>query len=173
MEAAAGKQRADDVRERERVNVGGVDFFQMVGAGRVHLDGEARCAGVRKLLGVDARDQATGASGGENFARLRDGERAAIAEDIAEFGQACQGDRRNPALDEQIDVRFGAAAKFRGDNMRAEKCGDDVERMFLVKLGEQRKNFQFTFPVQAVAAFGFDRGGAVGCENSGWRWRVF
>ena len=164
MEAAAGKQRADYIRERERVDVGGVDFFQMVGAGRLHLDGEAGCAGVRKLLCVDARDQATGASGGENFARLRDGERAAIAEDIAEFGQACHGHRRDPAIYQQIHIRFGAAAIFRGDHVRAEKCGVDIERMFLVKLGEQRKNFEFTFPVEAVAAFGFDRGSAMGCE---------
>ena len=62
METAAGKQRADDVRESERANVAGIDFFKMVGAGGLQFDGEARGAGVCELFGVDARDQAAGAS---------------------------------------------------------------------------------------------------------------
>ena len=41
-----------------------IDFFEMVGAGGLHLDGEARGAGVCELFGVKARDQAAGASGG-------------------------------------------------------------------------------------------------------------
>ena len=164
VEAAAGKQRADDVGERERMNVRGIDFFQMVGAGRLHLDGEPGCSGVRELLGVNARHQATSAASGENFAGLRDGERAAIAEDVAEFGEACHGHGGNPTIHQQVHIRFGAAAIFLRDHMRAEKRGMDIQRMFLMQFAEERKDFEFTFPVEAVAAFRFDRGGAVAGE---------
>ena len=45
-----------------------IDFLEMVGAGGLQFDGEARGAGVGELFGVDARNQAAGASGGENSA---------------------------------------------------------------------------------------------------------
>ncbi len=45
--------------------------------------------------------------------------------------------------------------------MRAEKRRVDIERMFLMQFGEQRQDFEFALPVEAVAAFGFDGGGAV------------
>src|SRR5277367_3663552 len=98
MEAAAWEQRADDIRECQSANVRGVDFFQMVGAGRLYFDGEPGRAGVCQLLGVDARHQASRASGGENLAGLRDGECAAIAENVAEFGEAGHRYRGNPAF---------------------------------------------------------------------------
>ena len=40
----------------------------------------------------------------------------------------------------------------------------NVDRLLLVKLGEEREDFLFAGPVKAVAAFGFDRCGAVGGE---------
>ena len=135
MEAAAGEQRADDVRERERADVRGVDFFQVIGAGCLQFDGEAGRAGVCQLFGVDARDQAAGASGGEDFARLRDGEGAAIAKYVAEFGKARHRDGGNPAIHQQIHVGFRPAAKFSGDHVRAEKRRVDIEWMFLMQFG--------------------------------------
>ena len=109
MEAAAGEQRADDIRKRERANVRGVNFFQMVGAGRLQFNRQSRCASVCELLGVDARDQAAGAPCRQNFARLRDSKCAAIAEHVAKFSQARHGDCRNPAVDKQIHVRISGA----------------------------------------------------------------
>ena len=121
MKAAAGQQRADDVRECERANVRAIDFFEVVGAGRLQLDGEPRRAGVGELFGMNARDEASGASRGEDLARLRDGECAAIAENVAKFGEAGHRDGGNPALDQQIHVGVGAAAKFPRHHVRAEK----------------------------------------------------
>src|SRR5580693_3376343 len=121
MEAAAGQQCADDVRECERANVRGVDFFQVVGAGRLQFDGETGRACVCELLGMDARDQASGASGGEDLARLRDGECAAIAENVAKFGEAGHRYRGNPAIHQQLYVGFRTATIFPRNHMRAEK----------------------------------------------------
>src|SRR5580658_6271858 len=152
MEAAARQQSADHVRERERVNVRGVYLFQVVRAGRLQFDGETRRAGVRELLGMDARDQASGSSGGEDFARLRYGERAAIAKHVAKFGEARHRYCGNPAFNEQVHVRFRAAAKFRRHDVRTQKRGMDIEWMFLMKFREQRQDFELALPIEAVAA---------------------
>ena len=40
----------------------------------------------------------------------------------------------------------------------------DVDRLFLMQFGLEREDFAFAFPVEAVAAFGFDGGRAVGAE---------
>src|SRR5580658_5154606 len=164
MEAAAGKQSTDHVRERERANVGCVYLFQVIRAGRLQFDSEAGCAGVCQLFGVDARDQAAGASRSQDFARLRDGERAAIAEYVTELGETRHRDRGNPALRQQIHVGFGAAAIFRGNHVRAEKRRVNIERMLLMQFGEQREDFEFTLPLETVAAFRFNGCGAVSGE---------
>src|SRR5271155_131357 len=114
---------------------------------------------------MNARHQAAGASGGEDFARLRDGEGAAIAEYIAEFGETRHRYRGNPAFYQQIHVGFGTAAEFRGNHMRAKERRMDIERVFLMQLGKQRENFELSFPVDTRAFFGFDGGGAVGGEQ--------
>ena len=125
----------------------------MVGACRLHFDGEAGGAGVGQLLGMDARHQTSGTSGSENSAGLCNRECAAVAENVAEFGEAGHGYRGNPAFDEQVHVRIGPAAKFRGHDVRAEKRGVDIERVLLMQFREQRQNLEFAFPVEAVAAF--------------------
>ncbi len=134
MEAAAGKQGADDVRKSERVNVGAINFFEVVGAGGLQLDGEACGAGVGDLFGVNARDEAAGASCGQDAAGLRDGEGAAVAVDIAEFGEAGHGDGGDPLFDQKIHVGVGAFAEFVRHDVRAEKRGANIHGMMLMKL---------------------------------------
>ncbi len=64
-------------------------------------------------------------------------------------------------FDQQVDVSFGTAAIFCGNYVRTEKCGVNIERMLLMQFREQGEDFEFALPVEAVAAFGFDGGGAV------------
>ena len=126
MEAAAGKQSADDVGEGECVNVIAIDFFEVIGAGGLQFDGEARGAGVGELFGVDARDEASGASRGQDAAGLRDGERAAVAVDVAEFGESSHGDRGNPLIDQKIHIGVRAFAEFVRHDVRAEERGANI-----------------------------------------------
>jgi len=168
MEAAAWKHGAGDVGAREGANVRGGEFFEMVCACGVHFDGEACRAGPGKLFGMKAQSKAAGASGGQDFARLSDGERAAVAEDIAEFGKVFGGDAWEPFAADEVDVGVGrfavAIAKLSRDDMSAEKCGNDFERLFAIEFAEKREDFAFAGPVEAVAGFGFDGGCPVGGE---------
>ena len=114
-----------------------------------------------ELFGVNPRHEAARSPGRENSPRLRHRERAAIAVDVAEFREARRRDRRNPALYEQLDKRIRAAAKFRRHDVRAEKRAGDVERLLLVQIVEDFEHFLLALPVEAVAALGLERGGAV------------
>src|SRR6202008_4924552 len=71
VEAASGKQSANHIRKREGAYVRVVDLFKMVRAGCLHLDRQSRCTRVRKLFGMQARDQAAGTPSRQNLARLR------------------------------------------------------------------------------------------------------
>ena len=161
MERAAWQQRANHVRLRERSNIARVNPVEMVGAGGLEFDSQAGCAAVDELLGVNARREAVFQARLKNAARLSDAERAAVAEYVAEPRELAGRDRRNPALDEQIDERAGAAAKFRRDNVRAEKCGDDIERLAAIEIAVNLQNLQFALEIQAVTALGFEGGGAA------------
>ena len=114
---------------------------------------------------MDARHQTARAASHENFAGLRDGERAAIAEYVAEFGESCHGHGGNPIVPPADSHTLRAAAIFRRDHMRAEKRGMNIQRLFLMQFAEERKDFEFAFPVEAVAAFRFDRRGAVAANK--------
>lgn len=168
MEAAAGEHGAGDVRSRESANVGSSKFLEVVRARGVHLNGEARCPGAGELFGVKTQTEAAGASGGEDFAGLRNRKSAAVAEDIAEFGEIFSGDARKPFAADEVDVGFGrfagAIAKFSGDDMSAQKCRDDFETLLAVEFADEREDFAFTEPVEAIAGFGFECGGSVGGE---------
>src|SRR5580700_6235573 len=48
--------------------------------------------------------------------------------------------------------------------MRAEKRGVNIDGMALMKLRQELENFQLALPIEAVAALGFDGGGAVSYE---------
>src|SRR5271163_4462139 len=89
---------------------------------------------------------------------------SALAKHVAKFGEAGHRYGGNPAFHQQVHVSFRAAAKFRRHDVRAKKCGVDIERMLLMKFREQRQDFEFALPIEAVAAFRFDGGGAVGGE---------
>ena len=165
MEAAAGEQRAGDVRASESTNVACRYFFEMVGTCGVHIDGEFCRAGARELLCVDAQTQSAGPRGGKNFARLRHGERAAVAKHVAELGKIFGCDTRQPLAADKIHVSVrrlaGAMAIFMRDNVRAKKSANDIERLFAFEFAKNQENLAFTFPREAVTGFGFERGGSM------------
>ena len=94
MEAAARQHGAGDVGACKSANVGSGEFFEMVGARSMHLDSEASRAGAGELFSMKTQSEAAGVRGRENFTGLSDGERAAVAEGIAEFGEIFRGDAR-------------------------------------------------------------------------------
>ena len=164
VKAAARQHRADDIGKCERVDVTAVDLLEMVGAGCLQLDREARGAGVSELLGVNSRNQSARAAGRKNSARLLHRERAPVAKNVAELGQARGGHCRNPAARKQIHVSVRATLKFLRDNVGSEKRSGDVERLLLMQLAQDRQDFELALPVEAVAALGLKRRRAVRCE---------
>lgn len=165
MEAAAGEQRAGDVRASEGADVAGGDFFKMVSACGVHFDGEFCRAGARELLCVDAQTQSAGPRGGKNFARLRHGEGATVAEHVAELGKIFGCDTRQPLVADKIHVSVrrlaSAMAIFMRDNVRAKKSANDIKRLFAFQFAKNHENLALTFPREAVTGFGFERGGSM------------
>ena len=168
VKAAAGEHGAGYFGTGESANVGGGKLFEMVGARGVHLDGEARRAGAGELFGMEAQAKAAGARGGEDLARLGDGERAAVAEHIAEFGEIPGGDLREPFAADEVDVSVGgfagAVSKFSRNDVRAQKCPHDFERLPGFEFTERDEDLAFARPVEAVAGFGLERRSAVGGE---------
>jgi len=122
----------------------------MVGAGRVQLDRKFRAAGARELFGMEAQAQSAGSRGGENFTRLRDGECAAVAINVAEFSKMFGSYFGNPSAADEIDVGVGrlagAMAKFGRDDVRAKKRAHDVEGLVALEIAEREKNFALALP---------------------------
>jgi hypothetical protein len=143
------------------VNVAAVDFLQVVRAGRLHFNCQARRAGVRELFSVNARDQAARAPGGQNPPRLRDGEGSLVAVNIAKLREARGRHRRNPSLDQKINVGVRAPAKFARHHVRPQKRRAQINGMFLMQLVQNFEDLQLVLPIEAVAALGFDGGGSV------------
>ena len=152
---------ADDVRERERADVASVEFLEVIRAGRLQLDREARGAGMRELLGMDSRHQAPRSPRHQDPPRLSHRERAAVAVNVAKLRKACRSDRGNPSLHERVHECVGPAAKFGRHHVRAEKRRHDVERLLLVEIVQNQEDFQLALPVETVAALGLERRGSV------------
>ena len=98
----------------------------MIGARSVHFDRELRAADAGELFGVNSRHEAARARGGKNAPRLRHRERAAIAENIAEFGEARRRHCRNPAFHQHVHVGIGPAGEIpaaqRARRERSSRC---------------------------------------------------
>jgi hypothetical protein len=169
METTAGDKRGNRVRRCEGANVIGVCLLEVIRARGVEFDGKARGAGVRELFGVKADPEAAGASGGEQFAGLRHGEGTAVAENITKFGERFTRDLRDELVRKKIDVGGGAIvffAEFGRDDVGAQECGDNFERLLFGKGAMEGKSLEFALRVKAVAAFAFESGGAVFGESA-------
>src|SRR5581483_1282939 len=105
--------------------------------GGAECNGKLRRAGVGKLFGVQSRQQAEPLAGLQDALRLRERESAAVAKDVAEFREIGLGELGHQLAGQQLDVLPGTiflAAKFRGDDVRAEKRRGDLDRLFGCKL---------------------------------------
>ena len=141
MKTAAWQQSGHDVGKAQRADVFTIDFFQVIDARGLQLDGEADCSSMRQLFGMNARDQTAGASGHQNPPRLRNRESTAIAVNITEFSESGSRDRGDPPAHENIYVSIRAAAKFRRNDVRSQKCCMDIQGMLLMKVVENLENF--------------------------------
>ena len=95
------------------------------------------------------------------------GEGATIAEDIAELGEIFDHDGWKQLINQQANVFFRAArdrTKFGGNDVRAQKGGNNFKWLFSGEFALEGEDFEFAGDVEAVAAFGFNGGGAVGSE---------
>ena len=90
---------------------------------------------------MNARDQTAGASGHQNSPRLRNRESTAIAVNITEFSESGGGDCGDPTAHENIYVSIRAAAKFRRNDVRSQKCCVNIQGMLLMKVVENLENF--------------------------------
>src|ERR1043166_5224524 len=109
---------------------------------------------------MNARAEAVLFPGCENLPRLGERKRAAVAKDVAVFGQTVFGNFRDQFLLEKLQIVTGAAglvAIFRGNCMRAEECRDNLQRLFGIELFVKREDSQFAGQVKAVATFGLNR----------------
>jgi hypothetical protein len=88
-------------------------------------------------------------------------EHTCLAEDVAPFGQAFGGDRRNHVLDDQIDVALAASAVLDRHFMRAHERGRQLDRLRRVQIADHVQHLQFGFGGQPVAALRFGGGGAA------------
>ena len=148
-------------------DIGAIYSFEVIAARRAKFYGELSGAGMGELLPVDARFQAVALAGFEDLFCLRHAEGAALAENVAEFGEFFGGDQRDYLIDEKRDVFFGAggaATEFSRDHVRAEKSGNDVQWLRGGQFFMQVENFELADDVEAVAALGLDSGSAVGGE---------
>ena len=136
----------------------------MVGGGGVEFAGEEAGVVAGELVGVDAQCEAQGLRGLQYAARLFDGEDVGFAEDVASFGERLAGDCGEHLLDHEIDVGVDAAAEFIGDLVGAEEGGDIAQAGFGVEGADGAEDFEFRVQGEAVAALGFERGGAAAQE---------
>src|SRR5579859_1297964 len=139
----------------------------MVATGRAKLHSQLRCPGARKLFRMHSWRQSMPLARFQDLLGLLASESAAIAEDVAEFGEFFLRDLGNECLGEQRDIPFysgGSSAILGRDDMGAEERRDDVQRLFGGNFFVQAENFQLARHVEAVTALCLDRGGAVGGE---------
>ena len=76
-------------------DIGAIYFFQVIAARRAEFYSDLGGAGMGKLFGVQSRFQAVTFAGFQDLFGLGYVERAALAEDVAIFGQLFGGDLRN------------------------------------------------------------------------------
>src|ERR1700693_337891 len=104
MESTAGEQCSYRFGLCECTGVRAIYFFQMIAACRAEFYGKLCSAGARKLFGVHSWPQAVPLTRFEDLFGLREVECAALAKNIAEFGEFLRGDFWKEVVDQERDV---------------------------------------------------------------------
>ena len=140
--------------------VGGVE--QVVGGHGTQFGGQFRSTQGNNLVGVQLQAEPHVAGGGEQAARLLDGEDPFLAEHVAELGQAVRLHLGHYFADEEIHILVRASLIFFGYGVCAEEGGDDVHAAVLVvvQAAHHLELQQFRFLVQSVAALALHGGDA-------------
>jgi hypothetical protein len=135
--------------------------FEVVSGACAELTGEGDAAVGAKLLGVQAQLQAVVLGGGEDGARLGEGEGMVVAEDIAEAGEAVLGDVREQIVGDEAEIAWAVVLELRRHGMRSQQRGNDAQRGALLERAEDVEDLQFGVAGEAVAGLGFNGGGAA------------
>ncbi len=86
---------------------------------------------------------------------------ALLAENIEESGQALIADRGNDRVNKKVKVVLLSIAEFVRDLVGAHERRDEVDRVAGAGVADGFELLDFVGEVEAVAAFGFGRRGAV------------
>ena len=140
--------------------VGGVE--QVVGGHGTQFGGQFRSTQGNNLVGVQLQAETHVAGGGEQAARLLDGEDAFLAEYVAELGKLLVADGGHDVADEKVHIVVRAAPILLGHGVCAEEGGDDVHTAVFVtrQAAHHAEHLQFRILVQPVAALAFYGGDA-------------
>src|SRR6266446_6408791 len=125
MEIASRQQRRNGVRLRKRAYVCFIDLFQVVAARCSKMNAQLCRATAGQLFRVEPRRKAVLLACFQNLLGLADGERAAIAENIAEFSELFRSDSGDQFVGQKRDVLRGAVqliTKLARNDVGAEKC---------------------------------------------------
>ena len=96
----------------------------------------------------------------KNFFRIRDVEVAALAENVAAFGQLFLGYARQHLVDDERDILLGRAAKLFRNGVCAEKRRHKFDRRFRIQPANHAQNLQLVLHGQPIAGLCFDRCGS-------------
>jgi hypothetical protein len=158
----SGQQHGDGPGAGQRLDLSGADEEKMIRGRGGELGGQARASGKRELVGVDSEGQPRAASRFQDAPRLRHGEDALFAEDVAETSEPLPRDPRHDFFGNDPDPLFPIVAKLGGNLVRRKKCRHE-SRKFLVRrqLLQEPKSLQLVVFRQAVSGLGFGGGGSV------------
>jgi len=98
--------------------------------------------------------------GDEHDVGFVDGEGVVVAEDVAIAGQAGCGHFRDELFGDKANVFVTAIGELGRNGVRGEQCGDDEDGTLLPEAGDHAQYLELGFAIEAVAGFGFERGGA-------------
>ena len=130
----------------------------MVGRQRIVARSQRRAAEVGELVGVELDRQAVRARGRKHPVGLLRGEADPLAERIHRVREAGFGDRRQHLLDHEVDIGALPAGIFRGQGVRAEEGGLDIDRQCLAEPPGDAELLELGVGVEPVARLDLDRG---------------
>ena len=135
------------------------DRGEMIGRRRAELRGELRSATRLELVRVQLEAKPGVARGGEDRARLVDGEDTRLAEDISEAGKPAPRDRRaasRESADRCNSARRRAARRYScGISCAPSHVGDNAQRHALGEAADDTKRLELIVQRQAVARLDF------------------
>jgi len=161
----AGQHHRDGGGARNRLGARLVGVFEVVGRKRTKARGEAGGAQVRELVGVQLHRQAMPPRRFEDARHLLRRKADTVAEGIDGVGEPLRRDRRQPFLDDEVDVAVLVTPRFRRQRMRRQIAGRHSDPALATQAACHTKLPRFRVAVEAVARLHLDRRDALGDQR--------